>query len=302
MLLQKVAHFNDLSPKLRKEVEDKVRSFGKVVRYKFDISNPNPDPTRHGGITTIWPTVYTLDPCVFNINDPYETRDGISRSKRIAIIDGIDEKGLPNKFRKVKVHGRLAGMLSLHLDNDEQFSMACYIEMHPKLKGGMFSDKTKRQLIERMDEQATAIAERKERSARKIAMDTAEKMTDAEVMEFADGMAWDSGENILTLRNKVEDLAEHSPQMFNDLISDKKVKYQAAIKRAIDKRIWALHPMECKISWVSTSQNIVALGTSTDGRSDYERLAEWFMTAGKKADEAYNKLLALEKADTVVNS
>ena len=42
MLLQQTAHYNDLSPQLRKELEEKIASFGKQVRYKFDISNPNP--------------------------------------------------------------------------------------------------------------------------------------------------------------------------------------------------------------------------------------------------------------------
>ena len=49
MSLENFAHYNDLSPKLRQELEDKVASFGKSVRYKFDIAKPNPDPTKYNG-------------------------------------------------------------------------------------------------------------------------------------------------------------------------------------------------------------------------------------------------------------
>src|SRR5690242_12881790 len=64
MLLQQVAHFNDLSPKLRETLENKVRGFGKQVRYKFDISHQNPDPTFHNG-KILYPNIYTLDPTVW---------------------------------------------------------------------------------------------------------------------------------------------------------------------------------------------------------------------------------------------
>lgn len=293
MLIQRVAHYNDLSDQLRKEVEDKVRSFGKSVRYRFDISNPNPDPTKHNG-DIIWPTVYTLDPTVFSINDPYEKREGVSKSKRIALVEGIDEKGLPNRFKKVRIHGRRKGILTLELESDEGFAMAVYLELHPKLKGGMFADNGKRQMIDRIDEVAAATKERAERSARKLAMDTAEKMDDSEVMEFADAMGWDSGENMLTLRNRTEEMAENNPVMFNDLVSNKRLKYQAAIKRAVDKKIWTLNPMDCKLSWSNTNETIAMMGKSDTTISPYERLAEWFMSAGNKADAAYSKLLSLE--------
>lgn len=300
MLIQKVAHFNDLSPKLRTEIEEKVRGFGKTVRYKFDISNPNPDPTHHNG-TTVWPNLYTLDPAVFNIMDTYEDRSGVSKSKRIGLVEEVDDKGIPNRFKKIKVHARRKGVLVFNLENEEEFQYAMYMELHPKLKNGKFADtKNKRQIIERVDEVAAAKDERAERSARKVAMDVAEKMTDNEIREFADAMAWDSGEELLNLRNMIENLAETEPKMFNDLVNSKKAKYQAAVKRAIDKGIWTLSPMDCKLAWASTSQTIIALGLSDSGRTDYERLGEWFMTAGKNADDAYAKLLSLEKAPEAV--
>ena len=79
MLLRQIAHFNDLSPKLRQELEEKVRGFGKTVRYKFDISKPNPDPSHYNG-PIIYPQIHTLDPTRFSINDPYEDRKELCKN------------------------------------------------------------------------------------------------------------------------------------------------------------------------------------------------------------------------------
>ena len=49
MQLEPVAHYNNLSAKLREEIEAKLKGFGKSVRYKFEISKPNPDPAKYNG-------------------------------------------------------------------------------------------------------------------------------------------------------------------------------------------------------------------------------------------------------------
>lgn len=298
MLLEKTAHYNDISPKLRKILEEKILSFGKVVRYKFDIARPNPDPQKHNG-DTVYPAGYTLDPTTFTFTDKYEDREGVSKTKRIGLIDQVDEKGLPNRFRKIKVLDRDRGVLVLNLeDNPEHRDYAMMLELHPKLSNGEFSDKTKHQVVRRIDEQAYATDQRQARSERKLAMDTAEKMSDKEIIEFADAMMWDSTQDVGVLRNMAEDVAEHTPKMFTDLVNDKKMKFQAAVKRGIDNKVFEYNPEDCKLTWASTGQIIVALGKGSLD-NDYERLAEWFMTAGKKADEAYKKLLSLEKGGSV---
>ena len=103
MSLENFAHYNDLSPKLRLELEKKVESFGRVVRYKFDIAKPNPDPSRYNG-DTIYPNIYTLDPTRFALQDPYEDRDDKAKTKTIALIDenAINAEGLPESKSKSK--------------------------------------------------------------------------------------------------------------------------------------------------------------------------------------------------------
>jgi 23S rRNA maturation mini-RNase III len=294
MLLNNIAHYNNFSDKLREELTERVKSFGDTVMYIFDISKPNPDPLKYNG-DTIWPNLYTLDPAIFSINDPHENRDGKSRSKLVALIDNVDEKGIPNRFIKIRLHGRNKGILRIDLTNDLGFNQAMYLEIHPKHQGGIFSDKTKAQVFRRIDETSAANEERALRSARKLAMDTAEKMTTEEVYKFADAMLWDIGVNELVLRNKVEKLAEEHPVMFNDIINDKKTNYKAVIKRAIDNGVLVHSPMEGKLMWASSLQNICVLGINNTENDDIDRFAQWFMTAGDTADEAFKKIESMLK-------
>ena len=296
MLLQKVAHYNDLSPKLREELEQKVKGFGKTVRYKFNISNPNPDPTKYNG-AIIWPNVYTLDPTIFSINDPYEDRrdNGVSKSKRIAIIEGIDEKGLPNKFKKIRVEGKYQGILKLEIaENEEHFNYAMYLELHPKLQGGKFSDKTKHQVFSRVDEHAMATEQRTVRTARVKALNAAEQMSDKQVKDFSDAMMWDSTDDLSLLRNRVEELAETNPEFFNDLVSGEMVKYQAAVKQALDRQIISFDPAEWKFIWTSNQQPI-AIVNEESGKNYVEQMAEWLQVNAEKGKQVYDKLKSLLK-------
>lgn len=294
MQLEQVAHFNDLSDELRKELRDKILSYGKTVRYKFDISNQNPDPTKHDG-PVIWPNLYTLDPAVFNITDPYEKRDKISKSKRIALITGVDEKGLPNAFKKIRIHGRHRGILTLTIEeNNDDFYMAMLLELHPKLAGGKFSDKTKKQVVTRIDEKAHATKQREERTARVKALNAAQAMSEKEKVAFADAMLWDSTQDPAILGNLIEELAETNSIFFNDLVAGKTVEYQAAVKQALDRQIIGFDPADWKVFWHSNQQPITVLSPAGE-KNHVEKLAEWFQIGGQQASAAYNKIKELLK-------
>lgn len=287
MQLEQVAHYNNLSPKLRKEIEEKLKGFGKVVRYKFDISKPNPDPSKYNG-DTVWPNRYTLDPAVWNITDPYET-EGKSKSKKIAIIEEVDEKGLPNRFRKIRIMAPEKGIKVFDMENQDDYYTVFALELHPKLIGGKFEDKNAYRMITRIDENADAEQKRKERTARKKALDAAEDMSDQDIINFADAMMWDSGEPANILRNKVEEFAETDPQFFNDLIEKKEIANRALVKQALDKRIITHDPVENKFMWASNMQLITALPVSLTA-NHVEQFAEWLVTGGTKAEEVHKKI------------
>jgi hypothetical protein len=117
-MLEQAAHWNDLSPKLRTELEERIKSFGKRVRYKFNISHENLDREKFDG-AVIWPQMYVLDPITFRIVDKYEDRAGKSKSKQIGMVDEVDDKGLPTSFKRVRIHKRHLGILSFELEDSE---------------------------------------------------------------------------------------------------------------------------------------------------------------------------------------
>ena len=293
MQLEPVAHYNNLSAKLREEIEAKLKGFGKSVRYKFEISKPNPDPAKYNG-DTVWPNRYTLDPAVWDITDPHETA-GKSKSKKIGIVEAVDENGKPNRFRKIRVMAPQKGVLILDLENQDDYYTAFALELHPKLIGGKFEDKNAYRVVTRIDENAEAETKRKERTARKKALDAAEEMSDQDIVNFADAMMWDSGEPANILRNKVEELAETDPEFFNDLIEKKEIQVRALVKQALDKRIITHDPVENKFMWASNMQLITALPTSLTA-NHVQQFAEWLVVGGAKAEEVHKKIKELSKA------
>lgn len=293
MLLENVAHFNDLTPEMRNNLEAKIKGFGKVVRYKFDIGRDNPDPEKWGGIKTVWPAAYTLDPCVFDITDREEKRAGKTRSKKIGLVDGVDKDNKPDRFKKIRIYGRDRGVLSLNVESSEEdFQKAMYLELHPKQKGGGFSNENLHQVFSRIDENAYANEQRKERNARRKALNAVEDMTDRGLVDFADAMSWDSARTPEVLRNEIEQLAETSPEFFNDLVSGKNIEYQAAVKQAMNKKILSFDPAEYKYIWTSNSQTITVLSPSTD-KNEIEKLAEWLQVGGEGAQAVYKKIKGL---------
>jgi len=295
MLLDNVGQINDLSPKFRKEIEDRVKSFGKQVLYKFDISSNNPDPSKADG-PVIWPHIYTLDPRRFTIKDPYEDRAGKQALKQIAIITEIDTDNKAVKFGKVQVKGRDKGQLRLDLDNNEDFAYAMFLELHPKHRGGLFADKTKHQVFVRIDEEADAKTKRQERSEKLKAMEKAQGLSDAEVRQFADAMTWDSTEKIVVLRSRIEDMAENEPVFFNEMLAEgnRVVQVSATLKRAADKGIIAFDSIDYRYFYVGSNQTIAVLQPVGD-KTELQKMTDWIIGSGKDGDAVLKKIESLLK-------
>lgn len=296
MSLENFAHFNDLSPKLREELEQKVESYGKSVRYKFDIAKPNPDPSRYNG-DVVYPNMYTLDPTKFTLQDSYENRDGKSKTKNIALVDDgyINDKGVPERFKKVRIGASSQSVLKLNIqDSREDFYMAMLLELHPKLKGGKYADKNTHPVISRIDENAAAREQRTERSERLKALNVAQAMSDEELINFADAMQWDSSENSEIVRNQVEELADTNPIYFNDLVQSKAIEYQSLIKQGVNKDLISFDGGAYRFVWTGNQQTITVLSPSGK-QNEIQKLSEWMQTSGNKGDDFYKKLKSLVK-------
>lgn len=293
MLLETAGLYNDLSPEMRKRIYDKVVSFGKTVRYKFNIGRPNPDPLKYNG-DTIWPYIYTLDPSVFTITDRSDKRENKLPIKRIGLVKATNDKGDPVSFYKIQVHERDRGVISLDLSKEEDRYKAMFLELHPKHSGGDFADSAKHQVFSRIDEKAASTTQRTERTARLKALNAAQAMSDKELIDFADAMMWDSSEEPDILRNKIETLAETTPEFFNDLVSGKSIEYQSAVQQGLNKKIISFDPAEYKMVWSGNNQTLTMLPPNGE-KNHIEKMAEWFQTGGDRANQSYRKLKELIK-------
>lgn len=301
-MLQRENVWNDLSPKLISKLEEKINSFGKIIRYKFDISHQDPSPEGRAAGEVVWPFNYTLDPITFSIVDKLDDREGKQQVKKIGIVEGteiIDGREVTKKFKRVRVSEKEKGVKKFDLGKIEDREMVMYLELHPKLSGGDFSDVTKRQLFSRIDEKVAANTKRLERTEKTKALNAAQSMSDKELIDFADAMLWDSSEDIDILRNQTEDLADTNPVYFNDLVSSKAIEYQSLIKKAIDKDLVIFDPADYKFLYKGNQQTIVVLSPVSD-KSEIEKFSEWLQTGGQKADEVYKKLKALVQDKKVV--
>lgn len=296
MYLAHVGRYNDFTPEFMEKLEKKVRAFGKTVDYFFDIANPNPDPDKKNG-KQVYPSRYTLDPVTFFISDPYEKRAGKQKLKQVGLVKTINDKGEPDSFHRIRVIEGNAGVLRLDLENQEDFNIAMMLEIHPKLKGGEYADKSKRQMVERIDHEKVATEKRSLRTDKVKALNVAQEMSDADVARFADAMNWQAASPSIN-RDKIEELAETDPKFFNDLVAGKNVEYQSTIKRAMDKKIIAFDPAEYRFIWCSNQQLVVKLEPSLE-KNELQVMAEWIESSGDRAKEVYKRITGLLEPEKV---
>ena len=296
-MLEQATPYNEFTAEYRKKLEDHVRSLGKKVRYRFHIENQNPDPEKYNG-PIIWPAKWTLTPAVFRINDTEEKRAGQSRSKQVALVDGVDEKGIPNRFKKIRVVDRAKGILEFVLldsegnDNFEEFQMVMYLELHPKNKNGLNKASTETKVFERVDIKAAAVESTRKRRERDAAKAIALKLKDTEVREYAAAMMWDETEDIEVLRDRLEAEAENEPAMFLALYEGEQVGTQSTIKRAIDQQVIGIDPISGTVTWAKNGKQIVSLGQNAGNKTDIARLADWFASGEKKVEAIYKQIQA----------
>jgi hypothetical protein len=287
MKLEVYGQYNKLSDKLRNELEGRIASFGKTVTYRLNISNPDPHPERKG--QPVWPSIYTLDPKVFIIKDPYQ-----KGMVRIGLVKDVNEKGEPSAFECVRVKEVDGGKITLNLETQDGRDFAMYMELHPKVNNGLFPDASKRQVVERVDFKAEAVKGRKERSARVKALQYAEAMDLKDVQQYASAMEWDEYEDEDILRGRIEASAETTPEVFLKLVEGDTLEIRATIKRAIDKQIIAFDPSQQQFLWVSTNQPAATLQIG-DEKTEVAAFADWVQSGGDSAKKIYQKIKSLLK-------
>lgn len=295
-MLQQIAEYNDLSPALLQKLQEKINSFGKIVRYRFDIEQDNPDKTFYNG-KTIFPGVYTLRPAVFNITDNDENRAGKSKFKKIALIKSHESNGTggyKTEFIKIRVPAAARGQLRLDLETPEDIAKCMLLELHPKINGGLFQDKNTIPVFSRIDDVQEARTQTEERAAKRKAQNAVADMDEKSLLKFADALGWDSTQDPVILRNLAEELADDDPNFLNDLITDKTFEIRAIVKQALDREIITYDPIEFKFTWTGNKQTIAVVSPSGT-ESEVVKLAEILHSGGNKMEETLKKITQLVK-------
>jgi hypothetical protein len=279
--------YNNLSPKLREQLEKKAAAAGRFVKYKFAIAKRNPDQELKTGGEYLYPLRWTLTPVSYNITDP---GDGLR--KRIGIINRLKEFGAPDDgFKRVVLEEQFKGILTLDMDSMQDQDMFMYLELHPKLEGGQFRDNNEMAIFKHIDDVKEAKTSLTARENRANAMFGASQMTAQELKDFACAMGWDESQDISIIRDKIMELAEKDPDWFKNFIDNKSIEYRAVIKRAMDNKVIAWQPVENKFIWSSNNQTIAILDRCEDGRV-LERMSDWIITS-KNGQDVYSKLKAM---------
>lgn len=276
--------YNNLSPKLRETLEAKAKEAGRYVKYKFAIAKRNPDLELKTGGEYLYPLRWALTPVTFYITDPH---DGLR--KRIALVKELKEFGAPGDgFKRVLLDEHFRGVLTLDMEHMPDQDIFMYLELHPKLEGGMFRDKNEMAVFRHIDVVKEAKASLTARENRANAMFVASQMSLNEARDFACAMGWDEHEDPSIIRDKIMEQAEKDPQWFKDFIDNKSIEYRAVIKRAMDNNIISWQPVENKFIWSSNNQTIAILDRCEDGKV-LERMSDWVITS-KNGQEVYMKL------------
>lgn len=288
-MLRPVDKYNNLSPMLRERLAESRKNAGQFAKYKFYITHKNPDAEHRAGGSVIYPMTYTLSPVTFNILDP---GDGIL--KNIGMTDGKVSYTPDHDqwhFRRLQIIEREQGIKTLDLNNNEHVEIFEYLELHPKMEGGVFRDRNAPAMFIRIDDLKEAKTKLRARELRSTALMVATKMSDAETRNFAAAMNWNELEDLDMLREKMTAIADTDPDFFRKFVDDPKQDYKATVKRAMDASIISYIPTEHKFIW-SSNLSVIAMLEKSESSNNLEQMADWFM-AHKNGQETYKKIKSL---------
>lgn len=290
-MLEAVKHVNNFSDQFREELNKKVESFGPKVRYRFFIEHPDPEPGKNG---VVFPGIWTLPRKTFRITDPYSKKMVV-----VGMVERLNEKGEPEKYRKVQLLKRSNGLLVLDLTQPEDKELCAYLELHPYHKGSAYGEQGKG-LFVRIDELKHAKETRSKRKEKTEAVYVAATMKDYEVRDFISALGWNETEDLEVLRNRLEEFAENHHDQFTKEFNSGTLKWRATTKRALDKQLIIHHPVEDKITFANTGELIAILPRKQDDDEPVSRrLAEFLIGNGEQGEKLYKRIEALVKAHKV---
>lgn len=266
-----VGDFNNIS----KEIRPKLPKPGTVVKYQFDIGQPdfeNPKKLNY--------------PPSFRV----PTSDRIYDSGKNEFVDiGVapvkqkDKEG-NESFRTKAFYLRggqgLLGLTIGKIDDDEMFE---FLELCNRNGSNENRDTSVLPLFHKIDESKDASDRKKVRSKLTSALVYVENMSDADKRSFAAAMAWNETADMEILDDQIGEYARTYPTKFIDFVNDPEIADKAMIKLAVTKGVIKYDVSTHKILWGDTG-NTIAVLERQDGKTYVDNFFDWAKTGMKGND------------------
>ena len=176
----------------------------------------------------------------------------------IAYLTGIGLQGRP-QFGEIWFEKEFNGMLVLSGDKRRDAEMYQYLELTNYNASNPNRVDDSRVIFERVDPAKKAESKRKERNAKRTAINMAAEMSASDVRNFASSMGWDESQDLVVLRDKVEEFAETKPSQFVKQVKNKQNEIKALVNRATKAKAIKFDTKTNSWTWVDSAEVICSV-------------------------------------------
>lgn len=121
-------------------------------------------------------------------------------------------------------------------------------------------------IFEKVDHKAKSEGKRKERTTKRQALNAAAEMSAADVRNFVAAMGWSDDEDLVILRDKVEEYAESNPAEFIKKSKNKQNTIHALVNRAAKKGVIKFAPTSNSWVWSESDETICSVARGSQAK------------------------------------
>lgn len=254
--MKKTQLFNDLSPELLAKTKLKP---GQQVLYRVNGIQKNPmDPTK-------WaiPAAKNV-PVTDQIWDEFK-QDYVD----IAAVRSYDAQG-NHTFHDIYFYGNQGGVILLVGGRAADQEIHSYLQLCNYNGSNPNRDTSKEIIFELVDESKKSDLDRKSRNLKREALNAAADLSAEEVRNYTAALGQDDSADLNVLRNRLEEMADHDPKSFLDLINNKQAVMKATINRALNKGIIQFDSEQSRFTW--PNGEVILVVSRTTGGDNVEEL------------------------------
>jgi ribosomal protein L20 len=276
--MKKTKLFNDVSPELI--AKSKLKP-GEQVVYRVTGIQPNPfDPNKWAipAAKNVPPTDQIWDPIKQDYID-------------IAAVRSVSPDG-NHTFHDIYFFGNLGGHMILVGGRAADQEIHSYLTICNYNGSNPNRDPSKEIYFELVDEAAKSEKERKTRNIKREALNAAADLSAEEVRTYIAALGQDDTAKVEVLRNRLEEMADHDPESFMDLINNKQAVMKATINRALNKGIINFDSEQSKFTW--PNGEVILVVSRTTGGDNVEELLG-YCASNAKGEKVYQTIQSKSK-------